>query len=79
VNNFSMSKLKGLGEVRHAKGKGLKGDFKMSELSGLADVRAGKKRTSRQLKGQWSEYVEAFNRTSGSERQAPNYRGSGKG
>jgi hypothetical protein len=75
----TMSKLSGLGDVRQGKGKAVgrlmpKDGLQMSKRKGLGDELRGRKG-----KGGFSEYVNSFNRPSGSERQAALYRGKGLG
>ena len=62
----NMSKLKGLGDVKTRGGK--RDPMNIKSNKGLSPK--GLKGLPRVTKGGWSEYVESFNKTSGSERQA---------
>ena len=77
-----MSKLKGLNVIAKGKGKDeLKAQrakgLKMKGTKGLPKVSLMKpskvKGLPRVTKGGWSEYVESFNKPSGSERQVSHY------
>ena len=63
-----MSKLKGLNAIANGKGKD---ELKAQRAKGLK--MKGTKGLPRVTKGGWSEYVESFNKPSGSERQASYY------